>query len=84
MGTTNKKEQRANRRGTPVQHVSPPKRPARWPDGTPRSTGNAFTGDFPKYDSGPSRGQVLNGQLPQYRGGYMPWDGPLTDRKTRK
>lgn len=53
---------------------------ARWPDGTPRSSNNAFTGDFPRPEPGPTRTQVLNGLEPKKRG-TIPWDGPYTVRE---
>jgi hypothetical protein len=55
---------------------------SRWPDRTPRSQNNAFTGngftDEERARASLSRTQVLNGHLPKSK--HMPWDGPLTER----
>lgn len=60
-----------------------PRRSPRWPDGTPRSSNNAFTGDFPRpHTEKPTRAQMLNGADPPK--GVIPWDGPYTVRGPRR
>jgi hypothetical protein len=67
-------EREANAKATPVQK--------RWPDGTPKSFGNAFTGQGftdEVRNATTSRHRLLNGQVPHGQG-VIPWDGPQTVR----